>query len=327
MKITGKPLALVVLSVILLSCGTKNTLPPLHTGELRCVGYIPTWRYDFYETLDWNALTHVNIAFCNPDTMGDFQNPFRRDPEDFHRIVSKAHENGVKVLASLGGGSGGRYYTTLIETEQGRKEFNAKLMNFVNEYRLDGIDLDLEQGPGHPFWTHYEPWVIELRKLCSERGVLLTTAVSTWFSDRISDATFACFDFVNIMAYDGPFAAHSTMEMTQRMARHYHERRGIKPADIVIGVPFYGYPSDGGFRDARGYRDIVTQYPDAWKNDHVGNLGYNGANTIRDKSRLARRYGGIMIWELSFDATGNRSLLDVIKKNLFKTGTAPRSVR
>ena len=330
MKTIVKQFVFVFISMALLSCGSTKkvgqSLPPLHDGELRCVGYIPTWRYDFYETLDWSALTHVNIAFCNPDTLGNMQNPFRRDPEVFHRIVAKAHENGVKVLASLGGGSGGRNYPPLIENEQKRKEFNAKIMDFVKEYNLDGIDLDLEEGPNHVFWNYYEPWVIELRRLCTEEGILLTTAVSTWFSNSITDATFDCFDFVNIMAYDGPFVAHSTMELAQTMARHYHEIRGVNPADIVIGVPFYGYPSDGGFRDARTYRDIVAQYPKAWKKDHVENLGYNGAKTIKKKAQFARHYGGIMIWELSMDVSDKRrSLLGIIKKNLYKNGAAPRS--
>ena len=331
MKITCKTFALAAISVVLLSCGTTKKsyqpLPPLHTGEMRCVGYIPTWRYDFCETLDWNALTHVNIAFCNPDTLGNMQNPFRRNPEDFQRIVDQAHKNGVKVIASLGGGGGGKNYPALIETDQGRKDFCVKIMDYVREYNLDGVDLDLEEGPEHILWKSYEPWVIELRKHCTTERVLLTTAVSTWFSNSITDATFECFDFINIMAYDDGFKAHSTIELALKMARHYHEKRGVKPADIVIGVPFYGYPSDGGFRDSKSYRDIVTQYPKAWKEDHAEKFGYNGAKTIKEKSRIARHYGGIMIWELSNDVNDNRSLLSVIKKNLYKTGTAPRSDR
>ena len=329
MKTIKKVFVLVVLSNMLLLFGmakvSSQPLPPLHKGEMRCVGYIPTWRYDFVETLDWNALTHVNIAFCNPDTLGNMQNPFRRDPEDFHRIVTKAHENGVKVIASLGGGGGGRNYPALINTEQGRKNLCEQIMNFVREYNLDGVDLDLEEGRGHVLWDYYEPWVLELRKLCSTEGILLTTAVSTWYSDDITDATFECFDFINIMAYDSGFVAHSTMELARKMAHHYHTVRGVDPANIVIGVPFYGYPSDGGFRDSKSYREIVTQYPKAWKKDHVEKFGYNGANTIKKKARFARRYGGIMIWELSNDTNDKRSLLGVIKKNLFKKGTAPRS--
>ncbi len=319
---------LAALSIALLSCSTtKRTsqLPPLHENDMRCVGYIPTWRFSIIETVDWSALTHVNIAFCNPDTTGKMQNPFRQNPDDFHRLVAKAHENGVKVIASLGGGGGGRNYPALIQTEQGRKDLCTNIINYVREYNLDGVDLDLEEGQGHGLWNNYESWVLELRQRCTEAGVLLTTAVSTWFSDDITDATFRCFDFVNIMAYDGGFEAHSTMELAQTMARHYHEVRGVNPADIVIGVPFYGYPYDGGFGDSKSYRDLVAQYPKAWKKDHVEKYGYNGTKTMKKKAQLARHYGGIMIWELSHDTNDERSLLGVIKQNLYTTGTAPRS--
>jgi len=327
MKRINNLFAFIILCVILSSCGVTKSLPPVQTSEMRCVGYIPTWRYAFYETLDWNALTHVNIAFCNPDTLGNMQNPFRQNPEVFHRIVAKAHENGVKVLASLGGGGGGKNYPALIKSDQVRKDFCAKIMDYVKEYNLDGVDVDLEEGPGHSLWSIYEPFILDLRKYCTEEGILLTTAITTWYSDDITDAALKCFDFINIMAYNDGFKQHSSMEMTKKMARHYHEVRGIEPANIVIGVPFYGYPSDGGFGNSKNYRDIVTLYPKAWKKDYAGNIGYNGAKTIKEKSLLARHYGGIMIWELSSDTNDNRSLLKVIKKNLYKTGTAPRSNR
>ncbi|GHV71295.1 hypothetical protein FACS189420_5870 [Bacteroidia bacterium] len=56
-------------------------------SQLRSVGYIPTWKYDCYQTVDYSALTHLNIAFCNPDKEGNMQNPFRGNPQVFHDIV------------------------------------------------------------------------------------------------------------------------------------------------------------------------------------------------------------------------------------------------
>jgi GH18 family chitinase len=100
-------------------------------SQLRSVGYIPTWKYDCYQTVDYSALTHLNIAFCNPDKEGNMQNPFRGNPQAFHDIVKKAHENGVKVIASLGGGGGGKNYPALIETPEGQTAFCEKKVRFV----------------------------------------------------------------------------------------------------------------------------------------------------------------------------------------------------
>ncbi len=310
-----KLLFLAALLLVASVAGAKK-LPPKHDHPLRVVGYIPSWSYGVVDRLDWDALTHINIAFCNPDTLGVMQNPFRSEPEMLSHIISTAHEHDVKVVASLGGGGGGKNYPALIATPESREAFCLKIMEYVDRYGFDGVDLDLEEGPGHVLWNNYEAWVVELGKHCSQNGVLLTTAVSTWFSDDISDATFRCFDFINIMAYDGPFEAHSTVGLADTMARHYHKVRGIEPHNIVVGVPFYGYPSDGGFGDSWGWSDILAADPKAWRGDRSGKFGYNGHRTMRKKCRLAQHYGGIMIWQLDHDVEGEHSLLGVIKKTL-----------
>jgi GH18 family chitinase len=300
---------------------TAGSLPPRHGGEMRCVGYIPAGAVAVIDGLDWSALTHVNVAFCNPDSLGVMQNPFRHDPADFQRLVSMAHANGVKVIASLGGGGGSRHYPRLISTAEGRTALCEALVAYARKYDLDGLDLDLEERASHPFWGDYEPWVVELREHCTREGLLLTTAVSTWFSDRVTDRVFRCFDFVNIMAYDGPFEAHSTYEMARKMAAHYHRTRGIDPADIVIGVPFYGRIRGltwGDPQTSRTYKQVVADDPAAWKKDYSGDVGFNGAKTMKRKARMARRYGGIMIWQLAQDTQDERSLLRVIKENLNK---------
>jgi hypothetical protein len=45
-------------------------------------------------------------------------------------------------------------------------------------------------------------------------------------------------------------------------------------------------------------------------------MAYNGAVTIAEKAKLSSRYGGIMIWELSHDADGDKSLLKVINDTM-----------
>jgi GH18 family chitinase len=295
------------------SCATQN-------NTLRTVGYVPTWKGDFYEDLDWSALTHINVAFCNPDETGVMQVPYGGDEAEFRNLIETAHSNNVKVVASLGGGGGGEYYPALIETPEGRTAFCENIMDYVREYKLDGVDLDLEEGEGHVLWNNYEAWVVELKKHCEREGVLLTTAVSTWFSNDITDKTFECFDFVNIMSYDGPFEGHSTMRLTKEMARSYR-KRGVPSEEIVIGVPFYGRLVGGTWSDNLSYREIVEKWKDTPNIHYIDNVdgwGWNGMKTMKKKARLGRRYGGIMIWELSHDTRDDNSLLKVIKDNLRK---------
>jgi GH18 family chitinase len=282
---------------------------------LRNVGYIPTWKYDCYQTVDYSALTHLNIAFCNPDKEGNMQNPFRREPQVFHDIVKKAHENGVKVIASLGGGGGGKNYPDLISTAENRTAFCEKIMQYVAEYDLDGVDLDLEENPDHVLWVNYEAWVKELRKQCTAKNKLLTSAVSTWFSDSMTDETFACFDYITLMAYDGAFDNHSSYEAGERMIQHYLTVRHVDADKIVLGLPFYGHR--GGKYNAVGFKDIIAANPDAWDSDYVDTTSYNGVSTVKRKCELAKKYGGIMVWELSYDIEGEHSLLKAIKDSLY----------
>jgi len=307
-----KKLALIVLAAsTFASCATQSK-------TLRTVGYVPTWKGAFYETLDWSALTHINVAFCNPDETGAMQVPYGGDEAKFRGLIEAAHGHGVKVVASLGGGGGGKNYPALISTPQGRTALCRNIVEYARKYGLDGVDLDLEEGEGHDLWNNYEAWVVELKEQCAKEGLLLTTAVSTWFSDDISDKTFDCFDFVNIMSYDGPFEGHSTMKLTREMAKSYR-RRGVPRDRIVIGVPFYGRLKGGTWNDGLGYDEIVERWkdtPDIHNIDSVDGWGWNGMKTMKKKARLGRRYGGIMIWELSQDTTDENSLLKVIKENL-----------
>jgi GH18 family chitinase len=295
--------------------GFSQNEVPANGKELRSVGYIPVWKYDCYNTVDYSALTHLNIAFCNPDKEGNMQNPFRGNAPVFHDIVKKAHENGVKVIASLGGGGGGRNYPDLIATDEKRAAFCEKIMQFVDEYDLDGVDLDLEENPGHILWANYEAWAKELRRYCTAKNKLLTSAVSTWFSDSMTDETFACFDYITLMAYDGPFDNHSSYEAGEAMIRHYLNVRHVDADKIVLGIPFYGHR--GGKYNAVGFKDIIAANPQAYDSDYVDSTSYNGISTVKRKCELAKQYGGIMIWELSYDFEGEHSLLKAVKESLY----------
>ena len=302
-------------------CGQKQDA----TSEkyLRSVGYLPSWKHACYETVDYSALTHLNIAFCNPDTTGVMRDPFARLGENvFHDIVKKAHENGVLVIASLGGGGGGKNYPALIETAESRVAFCEKIMEYVDKYDLDGVDLDLEEGEDHILWKNYEAWVKELRRQCTAKNKLLTSAVSTWFSNSMTDETFACFDYITLMAYDGAFDNHSSYETSVRMLKHYNEERHVDADKIVLGMPFYGH-QDNRYNPV-GYRDILAASPEAWKVDYIENTSYNGIPTLKKKCELSKQYGGMMFWELSYDAEGEYSLLKAIKEALYDGKNAPR---
>jgi GH18 family chitinase len=276
------------------------------TGTKRVVGYLTNWSYENYHLLDYSALTHLNIAFCNPDFTGELDHGF---PDDaiLRSIIARAHREGVKVLASLGGWGGYAHYTSLTSVPL-RQAFNTKIMSFLERYGFDGVDIDVEGDAPDAYWLHFEGWIQSLRQECDARSLILSQSVSTWYSDKISDDAFAYFDFINVMAYDGDYSDHSPYSLALDMLSHLAFTRGIPMDKLVLGVPFYGFRGNSSI----SYRDIMEQYPVAWRYDSVGGITYNGIETIKRKALLGKFYGGVMIWELGMDVQGRYSLLGAI---------------
>ncbi len=288
--------------------------------EARVVGYLPDWSYQAYGTLDFTALTHLNIAFCNPDAEGDLS-CWIPDSE-LKSIVRLAHRSDVKVMAALGGGGGCDGYLPLLDTPEEMAAFNEKIMDYCETYDLDGIDLDIELGSGHAIWNYYADWVSSLRSLCDARGYELSTATAQWVAVHVTQETFSLFDFVNVMAYDNDADenSHADMEFAQTSLQYFHVQKKIPKDKLVLGVPFYGrgYTADGAL-DWNSYvpfSELVAMDAANYETDLYNGIAYNGAVTMREKCALAKEYGGIMIWEVSQDAAGEYALLAVIKEEL-----------
>lgn len=296
-------------------------------SERRVVGYLPDWSYSFYKELDFSTLTHINIAFCNPDTNGELSNYI--PDQEMKAIVEKAHENDVKVLAALGGGGGCDNYPALLKDEAAMVTFNENIMEYCEKYDLDGIDLDIELGSNSELWEYYDEWCVSLRKLCDERDYLMTTATAQWVAVRVSDETFSYFDFLNVMAYDNEASpeSHSTYAFAQECLDFFHIDRGIAKDKLVLGVPFYGrgYHADGSldWNSYVSFSDIVASDTANYHKDVFEGVAYNGADTMRKKCGLARDYGGIMIWEITQDCTGEYSLLSLIKDEILTDTEIP----
>ncbi len=286
----------------------------------RVVGYLPDWSYQAYGNLDMTALTHLNIAFCNPDAEGNLSCWI--PDNEMQNIVSKAHHSDVKVMAALGGGGGCDGYLPLIDTPEEMAAFNEKIMTYCETYDLDGIDLDIELGSSHEIWNYYADWVTSLRTLCDARGYELSTATAQWVAVHVTAETFALFDFVNVMAYDNDAdeSSHADMEFAQTSLQYFHVQKKIPKDKLVLGVPFYGrgYTADGAL-DWNSYvpfSELVAADTANYDADFCNGVAYNGASTMRQKCALAKDYGGVMIWELSQDAAGEYSLLALIKEEL-----------
>ncbi|MFZ0596397.1 MAG: glycosyl hydrolase family 18 protein [Flavobacterium sp.] len=310
---------------IILVLGVFN----LSIAQKKVIAYIPNWidLNSFSGSVQYSKLTHINIAFENPDANG-----YLSFNSGSNTIINAAHAQNVKVFVSLGGGSiseGGAIrdnYFNLI-TPGNRTAFIQKIYDYVVAHNFDGVDVDLE---GPAINGDYGGFVIALANKLHAGGKQITAALSEGYGGaNVPSSTFAAYDWINIMAYDatGPWqpgtpGQHSPYSMAVNQF-NYWTGRGLPASKAIIGLPFYGYGFGASANQGISYANIVAQYPGAENQDQVGNtIYYNGIPTIKAKTTFAiQNAGGVMIWELSQDAVGSKSLLTAVNQVI--TGSQP----
>lgn len=267
--------------------------------------------------IDFTKITHLNIAFINPDITGAFTAPI-----GLTETIQRAHNHNVKILFSLAGGSPPEHLKDLLKNEN-RAKLVKNIVDFTVTHNFDGIDVDLE---GDFINEYYEDFILELASSLKPKKKLITSAVATWNGSTISNKALAIFDFINVMSYDqtGPWnldkpGPHSTYEAAIADLDYWNKTRSVPESKIVLGLPFYGYGFGSDLQESYTFKDIVNLYPESANVDFVevpgkGVIYYNGIPTIKSKVDLSvsRKIGGVMIWHLLGDATGDKSLLSII---------------
>jgi len=273
-------------------------------AQFKVVGYMPSWSGDV-NAVQYSKLTHINYAFILPTSTGGLQ--ALDNPSKLQSLVANAHANGVKVMISVGGWNNGddSGFEGLAGNSGYRNTFVSNIISLISQYNLDGVDIDWEYPDAGTSANNYVALMSQLSTEMHNRGKLLTAAVVGTDGGSILNAVFNVVDYLNLMAYDENNFQHSTYDYATR-SMNYWRGRGLPAAKAVLGVPFYGRPTWETFAQlvARGAD------PNA---DVFDNVGYNGITTIKNKTNLAFDQGsGIMIWELSGDATGGNSLVSAI---------------
>lgn len=273
-------------------------------AQFKVVGYIPSWAGSV-NAIQYSKLTHINYAFLLPTASGGLQ--AIENPSKLQSLVSLAHASGKKVLIAVGGWNNGDdgAFESLAGNTTARNNFVNNMVNFVNQYNLDGIDIDWEYPDNGASANNYATLMQQLSTQMHNQGKLLTAAVVAINGASILNSVFNMVDFLNLMAYDANNFDHSTYSYATQSI-NYWKGRGLPASKVVLGVPFYGRPSWESFAAlvARGAN------PNA---DVFSGVGYNGIATIKSKTNLAFDQGnGVMMWELSQDATGANSLLSAI---------------
>ena len=315
--------------VILVSCSKDDSFEEEITTVdkfARVVGYLPSYRFDSNENIDYCKLTHLNLAFANPGSNGKLM------INDFSGVVVRArNENSnIKIYISIGGGyltdEQASIWSNSIDIKDNRPVIINEIVNFVVDNSLDGVDVDLE-------WQYvtsgYSDFVIELKSALSTKGKSMTAALpGTTKFDNITEEALQTFDFINIMAYDftGPWnptasGQHSSYNNAVESI-NFWKNTGVSKSKLTLGVPFYGYDfSNSSNVTSFTFGQMISTNNSYSEIDNVGMKYYNGRPTIKSKVKLAsEQVSGIMIWELGQDSFSDYSLLKTIHKEYNNLG-------
>lgn len=278
--------------------------------NFKVVGYMPSWA-GTPQDIQYNKMSHINYAFIRPTTTGGLTAV--DNPGKLQSIVSLAHANGVLVGIAIGGWSdlNNVDFQTMAANSGYRATFINNVVNLINTYSLDGVDIDWEYPREGNDPANFATLMNELSSAMHSRGKFLTAAVSAqgYYADGVQASVFNAVDFLNLMVYDGDAGAGHAPYSLAVSSLNYWLGRGLPASKAVLGLPFYARPSWKPFRQL--VQEGANPNADTFNGDY-----YNGIATIKSKTNLAfdRGIAGVMMWELSQDATGANSLVTAIQQ-------------
>lgn len=264
---------------------------------MRLIGYV-TGRTEMWR-VDAEKLTHINYAFAQVNDEGRIYFRNERSPSHIAQLQAlKARNPDLKLLVSVGGwGADG--FSDAALTDSSREVFSRSAVEMIEDYALDGIDIDWEfpgqPGPGikyrpedkQNFTLMLQSLRMHVDSLSAVRGrrgsdhYLLTIASNDnqrFFDHTEMDRVHEFLDFVNIMTYDmftsgSPTTGHHTglyqggpdaPTRTSEDSVERHLDAGIPPEKIVLGVAFYGRGWKGVQADNNGLFQPYEEFAGAW---------------------------------------------------------------
>jgi len=241
------------------------------TPNTKVVMYLPNWSGSFAswaKKIDFTKMTHLNLAF---GTVNSGTNDWSMGAADgdVQALAAAAHAANVKILVSIGGADDDIGIINRYQTESNIDPLVANLDAFVKRLDLDGVDVDLERGADMKSSGNFSKFAAKLVSTLRPEGKLVTAALAQYImEDAGDDATIStwlnAYDFINLMIYTTNMNTYTSELNWWKTNRH------IPANKLTWGVEF-----------SKISADQVKQLTTASKAD-----------------------GGVMVWELSLDSSG-----------------------
>ena len=208
--------------------------------------YVPSNSYPV-DKIPFEKLTHIIYSFTE---VIDNEMQFKRATSSQKLkdlVVFKEKYPHLKVMIACGGWGGSGGFSDMANDPKLRAKFVKSTIDFIQEYNLDGADMDWEYpglaGAGNTFRPedkeNFTALMKELREAMDATGkkLTLTFAAAGWerYFDHIETVEVMKYaDYLNIMSYDlvgggTPFTAHHT-----NLSKFTYNDIKDTPADSIL---------------------------------------------------------------------------------------------
>ena len=260
-----KFLSIIAASALLLgSCSAEKKSTE---NEKVVIAYVTSWSSVIPDPAH---LTHINYAFGH--VTNSFNGVRIDNPERLKAMVAlKDVKPELKVMLSVGGWGSGRF-SEMAATAENRKSFAKSCLQVVEEFGLDGIDIDWEYPTSDMAGISASPddtdnftlLMKELRKtLPADKQLTMASPANAKYVNFHEVTQYL--DFVNIMNYDmasapqhhsGMYRSEMSPDITCEEGILAHIEAGVPIEKLVFGLPFYGR-ANGALEGFSDYNSIV----------------------------------------------------------------------
>lgn len=267
-------------------------------------------------------------------------------------LTMRTQNPDLKIMLSLGGG-GADGFSQAAQTQQAREIFANECLRLINEYSLDGIDIDWEtpvtgNGKIQALPEDKENCTLLVRAIREKISPdkLISFAVGTTGSyiscvelDKLNESV----NFFNVMSYcfsvgakgchDANLFASPNAAMGGKLSVDSGLKRlkaaGIPSKKLIMGVPFFAYDEKKAINQT-GLKNRLQsgEYTEMWDDEAKApylvkkdgtklSVTFDNARSIACKADYIKSngFGGIMSWELGQD-DNNKALLKAVWESL-----------
>lgn len=262
------------------------------------------------DKIDFYKLTHIIYDKIAVNEQGDLILPSDismpgedSELDQFQEMLDLAVDAGIIKMVSIGN-SDDRVFNALAENDNARENFNKNIVKFIDEYELDGIDLNWQFPEPGDESKRFKTFTQDLSETLQNENKLFSFVVTSSEDEKLEDAVLNDVllypNLINVLALNtnDKDDLHSSLQDATEAITYWTNRCVVKNK-LVLAIPLYSkgekeesYAEIVARRATNGCLDISTSQ----------HSNYNGVVTVTAKTAYAQtNAGGVILTSLQQD--------------------------